>query len=942
MTMGQKARSALMMSSASWSVMAVIVFSAGAATAASPGQRPAADTALSRGVSLNDDIVVTGSRIVRDGYEAPTPVTVLGQAEIQASAPTNIADLVNQLPSVAGSTTPTTNPSGISGGYTGINSINLRNLGSTRTLILLDGKRVPYSNLTTGVDINNLPNALIKRVDVVTAGASAVYGSDAVSGVVNFILDKEFTGIKGNVQGGVTTHGDNESYMLSLTYGTKFAKDRGHFLISAEHAYVDGIRNNPRSWYNGRTLFTNPSYTPTNGQPEYLVMDQGAPIVGAPGAIITSGPLAGIYFGANGQPAMINYGPIVSGGTTIGSPDWRYFNIGQGDRTQDMAPEISRQSVFTRVSYDITDDVQLYGQFSYGRARTFTHGTPQYYYGNLTIQRDNAFLPAEIAARMSELGLSTISIGTTNEDLGGVPTWTARDQYRYMVGAAGQASLFGTDWAWDLSFNKNISDIYQSTIVNVQSRYRAAIDAVRDANGTIVCRSTLASPNNGCVPYNILGTGTSSEAARNYVSQLDWLDQTWKQDIYAASMRGEPVSTWAGPVSVAFGVEHRQEELTGEAEPLGLTNGYWAGNYKATNGSNKVTEGFLETVIPLAKDVSWAKALDINAAIRGTDYSNSGYVTTWKLGLSWSPVDDIRFRATRSRDIRAPNLVELFQPGLTRTFGTTDPFTNEVVTYYEISGGNPDLKPENADTWDLGVILQPGFLPGLSASVDYFDINIKDALGSVGNPLQRCYDGEAVFCSLIDRDANGNLVSIRNYQINIASRQVRGLDFEVSYRMPVGNGTLTLRGMATRYLKSISDNGLGSVSSSLGANLPKWQYRAQAVWQNERVTFGLVGRGLSALRYNSSYIVCTTSCPASTPAHRTINVAGNPGVFYVDLNAAYKLTTEAEWFVAVSNLFDKDPPARGGTQTSDAPTGTYPAYHDIIGRTVKTGVRFQF
>lgn len=888
----------------------------------------------------SEAIVVSGSRIVRDGYNAPTPIMVLGQDEIKALAPTNIADMVNQLPALAGSTTQTTNPSGVSGGYSGMNALNLRNLGPTRTLILLDGKRVPYSNLTVGVDINTLPNALIKRVDVVTAGASAVYGSDAVAGVVNFVLDKDYTGLKGRVQGGVTTYGDNESYVLSLTHGAKFADGRGHILISGEHAYEDGVRNNPRSWYKGTTLFLNPNYTPTNGQPENLVMDHGAPITGAPGAIITSGPLKGIYFGENGSVANMAPGLLTSGGTSIGSPDWRYFNIGQGDKAQDIAPEVSRQNIFARASYELTDNIEVYGQFSYSRARSFKFATPQYYYGNLTIQRDNAFLPNEIGARMDELGLTSFSIGTTNEDLGGTPTYTGRDLYRYMVGATGKVNLFGSAWDWDVSVNKNISDMSQSALVNNQSRYRGAIDSVRDANGVAVCRSTLSNPFDGCVPYNILGTGTSSDAARDYVSHMSVMTQRLKQDIYTASMHGEAFNTWAGPVSMAFGVEHRQEELTGEADQLALTNSLWAANFKPTEGANKVSEVFAETVVPLVKDASWTRALDLTAAVRGTDYSNSGFVSTWKVGVNWQPIDDIRFRATRSRDIRAPNLAELFQPGLTRTFGMTDPFTNSVVTALEINGGNPNLKPEKADTWNVGVVVQPTFLPGFSVSADFFDINIKDALGSSGNPLQRCYDGEAAFCDLIDRDAQGNLTAIRNFQINIARRQVRGFDFEASYRTELGNGALTLRAQASHYTKSTTDTGLGSKTSNLGAGIPKWQYRAQAQWQNDRVTLGVVGRGLSNLLYNSTYIVCQTDCPTSVPEARTINVAGNPAVFYVDMNAAYKLSKGVEWFFAVSNLANKAPPARGSGQTSDAPLGAYATYHDVLGRTIRTGIRF--
>lgn len=890
-----------------------------------------------------DAVAVTGSRIVRSGYDTPTPVTMIGEEEIKAHAPINIANVVNQLPAFLGSTTETTNPSGLSGGYTAINSLNLRNLGTTRTLVLLDGKRLPYANLTTGVDINTIPNALIKRVDVVTAGASSVYGSDAVSGVVNFILDKEYIGTKGTAQYGETTYGDNETFGLSLTHGTSFgAEDRGHFLISAEHYYSDGIRDNPRPWYTGRTNVLNPDYTPTNGEPEYLVADYAAPRASAPGAIVTSGPLEGLYFGEGGEPAWINLGPITSGATTIGSPDWRYFNYGQGKNKQDIAPQVKRRSVFSRMSYDVTDSAQVYGEFSYGRTEGFTHITPQYYYGNLAIQADNAFLPVEIADTMADLGLTELAIGTHNADLGGAPTWTDRALSRYIVGVSGDLGLFGTDWYWDVSVNRNISKIHQAGDVNIQSNYRSAVDAVRDANGVVVCRSTLTNPSDGCVPFNILGTGTSSEQARAYVTGHAWMDQKWTQDTLFALMSGEPFSTWSGPVSLAFGLEHRREKLSGEANPLGYTNGFWAANFKATQGENDVSEAFVETVIPLAKDASWAKALDFNAAFRGTEYSNSGYVQTWKAGLSYTPIDDIRIRATRSRDIRAPNLVELFQPGLTRTLGTTDPFTNQTVNYLEIAGGNPDLKPEIADTINLGVIVQPRFLPGFSASVDYFEIDISDSISNISNPLQRCYDGETIYCSLVDRDAQGTLVSVRQAALNIARRLARGIDYEVSYVRPVGEGALSLRAMASNYREMMSDNGQGTVTDSIGGSVPEWRYRIQANYQTGPVSLSLTARGLSELSYNNTYIECASNCPTSIPDARTININTIPSVRYFDLGASYRFTDSLEWFLSVSNLLDKDPPQVGGSMTSDAPNGTRAALHDIYGRSFQTGLRFQF
>ena len=289
--------------------------------------------------------VVISTRIVRDGYEAPTPTSVLGMAEIQANAPRNIADFVNQLPSFSGSNTPTLTTGSVGAGLAGINSMNLRSLSTNslnRTLILLDGQRVVASAATGLVDINTLPQSLISRVDVVTGGASAAWGSDAVAGVVNFTLDRKFTGLKGSVQGESTTYGDDQGYTLSLTGGTGFASGRGHAIVSGEVAHSDGIKGLPRGWYEGKKTLVNPAYTATNGQPELLVRSNSGYVTATPGLIFTTGPLKGTYFGPGGTPGQLNTGSLV-GSNGFVDGDWRYADFGQSG---DLDSRVSRQNIF--------------------------------------------------------------------------------------------------------------------------------------------------------------------------------------------------------------------------------------------------------------------------------------------------------------------------------------------------------------------------------------------------------------------------------------------------------------------------------------------------------------------------------------------------------------------------------------------------------------------
>lgn len=899
-----------------------------------------------------ETIVVTGSRIVRDGFEAPTPTTVLGRAEIDSVAPNNIADLVNRLPALSGSATPRTNLGQISNGGTGINALNLRNLGPSRTLILLDGKRVPVATINTGlVDVNFMPNLLVKRVDIVTGGASAAWGSDAVSGVVNFVLDTDFTGFKGDVQGGITTHGDDENYRLGLAYGTRFADGRGHFMISAEHAYTAGLKGLPRDWYSGAKRFQNPDYVAGQaGEPQWLVLNDVGFTTVAPGAIVTAGPLKGIYFGAGGVPARLNTGDIVFDPFMTGG-DWRYTDFGKG--IQDMDPRISRQSLFTRASFDLSDAVTAYAQFSYGRASTSMRSTPQFNFGGITIQRDNAFLPAQIGAQMDALGLTSLNVGSWNADLGGIQTDTRRKQFRYMAGLKGDLDAIGTSWHWDISLNRNVSKIFNGSNATITARYRDGIDAVFAPDGSIICRSTLTNPNNGCVPYNILGTGTVSDAAKNRVLGDNWLRGELTQDIVQANVRGEPFSTWAGPVSLAIGVEHRREKLRSRVDALSLTNAYWAGNYKPINGKYTVSEAFVEALVPLASNSVIGKDLSLNAALRATDYSTSGGVQTWKLGLNYEPVDGIRMRFTRSRDIRAGNFSELYAAGQTNTNMISDPFrNNEAVSYFEIRSGNPRLKPEKADTLGLGVVLQPAFLRGFSASADYFDIKVKDAVTTVGagTILAECYRGDTVLCTQIKRDASGIITEIYSQPINLASQMVRGIDFEAGYTTSVSglfpslSGNFSIRALATHYLKAESDNGIAAPSSSLGgSSMRDWQYRVAASYKDDRTTLSLSARGVSGGKYIIDGIECTTACPVSTPQAQTINNNRIKGALYWDSYVGFKPVPTVELYVAVDNLLDKAPPVvASGPGIGSAPYGSAATFYDLIGRTVRAGLRFDF
>jgi outer membrane receptor protein involved in Fe transport len=905
------------------------------------------------GVTL-EDVVVTGSRVVRDGYQAPTPLTVVNEQELQASAPANVADFVNEIPSVVGSATPATSNASISAGTSGVNSLNLRALGATRTLVLLDGQRSVGSVITGAVDVNTFPQGLIKSVEIVTGGASAAYGSDAVSGVVNFILDKELTGIKGSAEYGQTTYGDDDSYRLNLSAGIPFADGRGKVLLNAELTERDGIFGVPRDWNNnGWYMINNPAYAPGNGQPERLVTSHAGLSNATPGGIIANTPLRGTYFGQGGAVGQFAYGqtrdPWMIGG------DWESVQVND---QQSLHADERRSGLFGRVSYELTDSINIFAQGSWNKHASLGWTGVQFNQGNVVIRSDNAFLPASIRQQLAALNINQFNLGTTNADLPIRKTDNERTVERFVVGANGRFDAFDKEFKWDAYYQRGETNTHEvAADITNNARLALAQDAVfHPTSGQIVCRSSIANPSNGCVPFNRMGIGVNSQAALDYILGDPYRKQRFTQDVAAVNLAGDPFSTWAGPVSIATGLEHRREKVSGEV-PTEYRSGWFVGNYMPTFGEYNVTEGYVEAVVPLGMGI------DLNTAVRGTNYSTSGYVTTWKVGATYSPTPDVRFRATRSRDIRAPNLNELFAAGTSRTNTLIDPSSNNsAVQFTELTTGNLNLKPEIADTWGVGVVVQPSFLPGLGFSIDYYDIEINGAIGSVlaQTIVDRCFEGSAEYCAAITRGTTAGgasvITGVAVSPFNFAKVRARGLDLEASYRFSMSDvveswpGSMVLRAVGTHYIENYQDNGIDPPIDTAGQNFgdgpPSWLYRMTATYTAEPWTIQLTGRGVSSGTYENAFIECASNCPASTTFNRTVNDNHINGAFYVDASFTYDLglLNGTQTFFNVTNLTNEDPEivAHGPAGTAYGNPSTNQGIYDFLGRTFRVGVRFKY
>ena len=895
-----------------------------------------------------EEIIVTGTRVIRDGYETPTPLTVMTLEEIQDDSPANIADVINQLPEFAGSSSPVSNRTSISTGGTGLNTLDLRNLGTTRTLVLLDGKRVVGSQATGEVDINTFPQQLVQRVDIVTGGASAAYGSDAVSGVVNFVLDRKFTGLKVDAQWGGTTKGDNRNWKTAIAGGTPFADGRGHLLLSGELSEVDGVFGCPRDWCEqGWNLINNPDYVPGSGLPERLVLPQTSPSNQAPGSLITDGPLAGVAFGPAGVPYNFAYGslrrdPWMQGGQ---------WEANDAHQTISLKPSAKRRNLFGRISYEITDRTEVYAQASYGRNENLTGTTTHFAPNNITILADNAFIPDAIRTQMTALNLADLRMGSYISDLDIISGNNTRIVRRYLVGANGELDLFGDTWNWDLYYKYGEAEVEKRFYDRIKTPWGLAIDAVVDPNtGAITCRSTLTDPNNGCVPWNVFGEGVNTDAAKLYVADWSYALETHEQEVIAGFVAGEPFDTWAGPVSLATGFEYRDENGGGIESARNAANESWVGNQAPVIGGYNVTEAFLETVVPLVTDT-----LDLSAAVRVTDYSTSGGVTTWKAGASYLLTQDLRFRATLSRDIRAPNRKELFADGIFTGNVIVDPFHgNTLLDVQSLFQGNIVVEPEEADTLGLGFVYQPSWLPGLSAAIDYYDIEIDNAIGTVGRQqtVDRCFLGDQAFCDNLVLDANGFITIVKIQPTNFVSQQARGLDIEASYQRSLGDGEFTVRALATHYLENFQDTGSLRSTDTVGQNRrdgpPDWRYRLSGIYDTERVRFTVTGRGISSGVYNNTNIVCSTSCPDSSSIARTVNINDIDGAIFWDVGLTYRIPelagSESELFLIVKNVTDKDPEiiAEGPGGVAFATPPSNGRYYDILGRAFRVGFRANF
>ena len=920
-----------------------------------------AQTARSAPDANVSEVVVTGTRIARDGYAAPSPVTVANVQQLQALTPSNIPDALNKLPSLLGSTSPT---SATAAGHlprTG-NYLNLRAFGIPRSLILLDGRRVPAISFDNTVDINTLPQLLVDRVEVVTGGASAVYGSDAVTGVVNFILDKNFSGLKGVVQGGISDESDGKSYRVGMAGGGQILGDRTRYIWSVEHFQHDGLKRKEDRPLGSQILTMQGAGSAAN--PFRLVRDTRQSNTSF-GGLALNGPFAGQQFLAGGVLGPFNPGTPTGIANITSGGDGAFSSEGT------LQARLRTDQIFGRVEHEFSTELKAYAQVSFGESRTVHRLNTEQHAPSLqplTIFSGNAFLRPEVQARLTAANAASFNIARFGSDLPRAEIDNLSTAQTLTLGLEGKFS----GWSWEAYYTRGEGRLRIATRYNSNApRFYAAVDAVRDpANGNTVCRVTLTNPGlfPGCVPLNLFGPNAASQAAINYYFGTTQFQAVNKLDNFAANVTGEFLSTWAGPVLWAFGGEYRAESLDQDsnAEPTtvpnftGLRGGFrateleWRTNVVASSrGDRNVWEVNGEVVVPLAKDLPLLQLLELNGAARYTEYSTSGSATTWKVGLNWQPIDDLRIRATRSRDIRAPSLNDLFAGRAVSATGFSDihtvPPTSGITQL--ITGGNPDLVPEVAKTVTIGAIYSPNWLPGFALSLDYYDIYVEAGIGLVSGQnavtQNECEasNGTSPLCALYirprpfsDRTAANFPTAVRSINLNAAETYTHGIDIEASYRFDLFEGKVDLRLLASHQpvLKSRSFAS-APVTNAAGAG------GALGAFPDKRLTFlARYERGPIAVSAQTRYV--SSFKQNGNPALIFLE-PDVPSVTYSDVNIQYKIRdTGFVAFLSIENVFDKNPPIFAETAVASVPGFRYPTPNqgDFMGRYFTSGFRFRF
>ncbi|MEL7312746.1 MAG: TonB-dependent receptor, partial [Pseudomonadota bacterium] len=679
-----------------------------------------------------EEITITGSRLERTGFDTPSPVTVVGIEQIASNSSPALGDLLNQLPQLR--TTFGLNNSSRFIGTAGIGQLDLRGLGAARTLVLVNGRRhVSASDGSQSVDVNSIPQDMIERVEIITGANSAVYGADAVAGVVNFILKDDFEGASLRLSGGDAADSDFGRSSVALTLGQNFAEGRGNAIFGLGYESQDLLTAGERGGIFTQSIGEVPN--PEDGDTidaNGFQIDDGIPDnIFVPNQGFWAISNAGTSLGLNGQ--LANDGSFVpldqgsfefSNGLQCGGANCPFLDL---DTFQVLQAKFERYTLDANLTYDVTDNVEWYLESKYSNVEARQQGQPSFDFGApVIVQRDNPFVTPSLAAAMDAAGVTSTDLRRFNVDLGLRQERNTRETFRVVSGLRGDIGESG--FSYDVFANFGRTTIERLNFNNrIDERWAAAQDAValdaagaqafRDAGinpnaqaGDIVCRSTLQEAQGedsgfselgyvGCVPVNVIGFNQMSQASRDFVNTTAQSSTELRQtQISGVLSNPELVTGWAGPIGGVVGFEYREEQSNTQGDTFSQIVPTFFNALADTNGEFDVTEFFAEVGVPLLNDVPFAKDLSLEAAVRASDYSTIGSATTWEARLNWQPFEDLRFRASTGEALRAPTIDDLFAPA-----GESFANINDPCDFENINEGRNGRNVRIANCQALGI-----------------------------------------------------------------------------------------------------------------------------------------------------------------------------------------------------------------------------------------------
>ena len=997
-------------------------------------------SAVAQGTEGDQNIVITGSRIPQPNLTATSPVTVVNSQEVRLTGTTRTEDLINSLPQAFAA-----QGANIANGATGTATLNLRGLGSVRTLVLVNGRRLlPGDPGSSAADINAIPAFMIDRVDVLTGGASSVYGADAVAGVVNFVMDTDFEGFRVDSQYSFYQHNnrsdstvtnaldargfgypegnvaDGGTWDIGIAFGAGFDDGRGHITAYAGYRKINPVLQGKRD-YSACAL------TASTTTENYSC---GGSATSANGSII--------LFDSGGDPADFTSTFFQIGPNRTLVPGFTAYNFGPLNYFQ--RPD-ERYTAGLFADYEITPALRPYMEFMFMDDRTVAQIAPSGNFGNtFSLNCDNPLLSAQQLAIICDTENLLSSPDGTVVGQSGDPAYDFIDPLtgatynrgfaqilrRNVEGGPRQDDLQHTAYRMVFGMRGDLSDVwsydtyYQYGRTNFAQTYQndfsvtrlgRALDVIVDPNpdsqtfGQVICREAQVGgldPN--CVPWDIFG-GAPSAAAGNYLSTPGFTRGIVQQTVANASITGTLDQygiqfPWANSgVGVALGVEYRKEQLEFNSD-VAFQTGDLAGQGAPTlpvSGEYDVREVFAEARIPIVED-SFINELSLELGYRYSDYGvldRSFSTDTYKVAGFFAPIQDLRFRAGYNRAVRAPNVQELFAPQRVALDGTTDPCAGFVIAatdlgclaqglsvgqtvaanpaaqYNGLIGGNTDLTPEVSDTITVGVVFQPSFIPRLAITVDWFDIEIDNAISTIGaDTILAVCDStqDAFFCGLIQRDQFGSLWRTSNGFVtdltqNIGGLSTRGIDIGASYSMDVGTfGNVGFNFNGTWLDELITDTGVvvpgsdqtfdcvGLYGNVCGTPNPEWRHTARVSW-NHPDGYGLTLRW----RYFGAVDLDATEGRLTSTGEGNSNFPGGAGPrrpndlrlgsqSYIDLAMNFRVGDNYAFRLGVNNLLDRDPPLTGSTNCPAGPCNgnTWAQVYDSLGRYIFAGVTLDF